>query len=1150
MNTLESSVTVNKRFSRSANVERDHGPRSIEGYLPTGRAVDVVTRLGRGLLDSAAGRAFSITGPHGGGKSSLGVFLDALLSPRQSAEHRVAMQLLVDVDTGSADSVLRGLAAVDPEGLGFVRAFVTADREPVAETIARALYVGAVREFGERQQFIPRSFAGRASGKAASPKEILEALRGLASKRPVVIVVDEFGKNLEAYAESGREGDPFLLQELAEACQGEGALPVAILTLQHLSFDEYVQEASVARRREWAKVQGRFQDIPYVETATQSRRLICSTLRVDDPGLIRAITSWVAKNSEDLAEAGLRDLVGEVAHSYPLHPTVLAVLPELCSRYGQNERTLFSFLAGSEPLAVPQFLQAETWSPRRALPFVGLDRVYDYFLDSAGTTVGASATASRWLEIEHRLRDTMGLSPEELKALKTIGVLNLVSSSGTLRASERLLIAALAPVMPKLSGIELRALLSQLEAKGLITYREFSDEYRIWQGSDYDLRSAVEVARHSLRDRTLASLLNEALDAEPVIAGRHSQERGILRTFERSFSDLDEQLNAPDDSSMWDGRLVFATRTDLGIQSKLPSRSRPVVIAIPTTLDSVLDRALDAVALQRALASAEGERADWVARRELIERLSVARQALLVEVGSAWSPLRVNWVLLNNLKDLDASGGLSAVLSRACDATFRDAPRLANEMLAKRELSSQGAKARRLLIEAMLEKPNEEAFGIDGYGPERAMYEAMFRATGIHQKVNDTWALSSPLDTKWIHVWDEIQRGLDAAVGQRLNLVELGNQLKRPPLGLKDGVIPVLLVAAILQREQEVALYEHGSMVLRLDDAVAERLAKNPGHFALKNMAVSSAPRKAVVQALARTLISTSTAHEPSFLQVARALFRELRSLPPYVQVTRRNLGPTTIEVRDAFRSAVEPDELFFRTLPRIFGLPEFDPTGPASVGRAEEFAGRMADAVLELRQAFPDLMVWIAHQLATATASPTRDAAELQERLAGQAVNLQDRIIDPRLRAFVGALSRSQLESSDWLSNVAMVTVEGHAPRTWTDDLCGRFSMQVTELGGSLRRTQALLYEQVASDRTGFESRRITVTRPNGIEEVDVLTLTEAERAVVDPAAQELVNRLSDAFGGSENVRRTLMAWLVLGEHSRQVASQETKSAVQGETA
>ena len=51
-----------------------------------------------------------------------------------------------------------------------------------------------------------------------------------------------------------------------------------------------------------------------------------------------------------------------------------------------------------------------------ALPSVRLDRVYDYFLESASTMVGASASASRWLEIEARIRDAQGFSEPELRA--------------------------------------------------------------------------------------------------------------------------------------------------------------------------------------------------------------------------------------------------------------------------------------------------------------------------------------------------------------------------------------------------------------------------------------------------------------------------------------------------------------------------------------------------------------------------------------------------------------------------------------------------------------------------------------------------------------------------------------------------------------
>ena len=119
----------------------------------------------------------------------------------------------------------------------------------------------------------------------------------------------------------------------------------------------------------------------------------------------------------------------------------IAVLPDLCARYGQNERTLFSFLAGSEPNAFPAYLKATPWAPSEPLPLIGLDLLYDYFLESSGNMIGVADNASRWMEIETRIRDTAGLTAVQLRTIKTIGVLNLVSGGGRIRASRAMSIS-------------------------------------------------------------------------------------------------------------------------------------------------------------------------------------------------------------------------------------------------------------------------------------------------------------------------------------------------------------------------------------------------------------------------------------------------------------------------------------------------------------------------------------------------------------------------------------------------------------------------------------------------------------------------------------------------------------------------------------
>lgn len=1130
---LSEQVRVKPRFARSANVERDLGAAAINGYLPTGRALDVVARVARGLLTSTAGRALAITGPHGSGKSSLAVFLHALFAFRDSDERRAAWEVLRAADPGVAAVLEQGLATVDPEGRGTVRAFAVAAHEPVTVTVARAVYAGAQRALGDRQTVVPAAFGQDETARHLTVREIRDVVAALCAVQPVVLLIDEFGKNLEAFASSGREGDPYLLQSLAEVAQGEDPLPLVIITMQHLAFEEHAQGASVAMRREWVKVQGRFQDVPYVEASRDTWRLIGAAVDTSPGPLAAAVSLWYENSRDVVAACGLRELWASAQRCYPLHPLAVAVLPELCSRYGQNERTLFSFMAGTEPLAVPAFLASAEWTDDEPVPFVGLDRVYDYFLDSASSTVSASATVSRWLEIETRIRDTVGLSAEQLRVLKSIGVLNLVSSGGILRASRRILeLATMHAVASSATIDDLDAVLEKLEAAGLITYRNFSDEYRVWQGSDFDIEGAISTARRACRDRSLADLLNEAAAPEPAVAGRHSQHTGVLRIFEQRFSELsDDDLTPPGANEQWDGRVLYATAATPPGPREWHGHDKPVVVVVPKSVDTVQDIATEAAALRTALSSAQGGNADWVARRELVERAADAEKSLRREVAATWSPAASTWYLQGRRDPLPARAGLSATLSEAADQKFSVTPRVANEMIARRELTSQGAKARRILLEAFIANPGQECFGIEGYGPERAIYEAVYRSTGLHQldKRSGSWVITRPKDKNWARAWSEIKECFDKAMDQRINLAEIGELLKRPPIGLKDGILPVLLVSALVAHSDEVALYEHGSLVLRLDDAVAERLARNPSHFTIKNNATATGARKLVVVAVAERLNLTSGTAQPTFLRIVRSLYRELQSLPRFTQQTCRYISTEAAAVLQAFKTAAEPDTLIFETLPILLGCPAFAANGSVTRKDADFFAAALADVLNQLRTAYRHLLDEVWEQVAEATAI-RGGQAEVAARLAAQAAALQDRVLEPRLKAFAGALARP-LDQDAWIENVAMVVADGRAPRTWTDEFAARFGLLIADLGGAFRRVQALLYDRLAVSDDAYRSRRLTLTRPDGFETSQVLVLSERDRAEVSKHLDPVLEQLAQVFGSHAAACQTLLAHLATEE-------------------
>ena len=86
---------------------------------------------------------------------------------------------------------------------------------------------------------------------------------------------------------------------------------------------------------------------------------------------------------------------------------------------------------------------------------------------------------------------------------------------------------------------------------------------------------------------------------------------------------------------------------------------------------------------------------------------------------------------------------------------------------------------------------------------------------------------------------------------------------------------------------------------------------------------------------------------------------------------------------------------------------------------------------------------------------------------------------------------------------------------------------MKIYEMGGALKRLQALLYDRLSKDETPFEAIRITLTHPDGSEEVDVVSITEQEKIQVSGVMNEVTEQLKSIFGSSSAGKSALLAWL-----------------------
>lgn len=361
-------VSIQGRFRRSINLARDfYGDHDLDGYIVTTKARELADRVGAALASPEAQRAWSVTGPYGGGKSAFALFLAHLLRGDDAALDRLAA-----ADPGLAERF------EEARGGAFCPVLVVGAREPIGPALLRGL-AGALDHFADRyerrrgrpsQEVLAvreslrtlakeaRDAAQDPSGTAAFPlfDRAAEAIHDVTSGG-LVVVVDELGKLLEHAALYPEEGDLFILQQLAERASrsdaGEDTPPLLLFTILHQAFERYAGRLNQAQREEWQKVQGRFADVGFVEPVSETLRLLAHAVQVDDPEHLPERAGALAEQAAALGAlpasvdpAWARE---QLRAALPLHPAVSLLVGSLFRRLAQNERSLFAFLASGEP---------------------------------------------------------------------------------------------------------------------------------------------------------------------------------------------------------------------------------------------------------------------------------------------------------------------------------------------------------------------------------------------------------------------------------------------------------------------------------------------------------------------------------------------------------------------------------------------------------------------------------------------------------------------------------------------------------------------------------------------------------------------------------------------------------------------------------
>ena len=766
----------------------------------------------------------------------------------------------------------------------------------------------------------------------------------------IYIVYDEFSKYLETSLDRATFEDTKLLQDLAEACnRSESTRQLHLLLVSHKSLANYIDSSLPKEKVDgWRGVSGRFREIEMVDDANQYYELISNAV-VKDNALWRGYLSanecsvdrTLSRIGQRYVGRGLFDeeIVDTVTHGcFPLHPLTTYLLSRMSEKVAQNERTLFTFICSNEEHALGGVLpDIES--------FVSPDCVYSYFEPLLRKEYYTSPLHKTY-ELARSSIQRVDEGSLECRIIKTIAAIDIVAQYDRVAPTRQTIIDLYSDC--GYDPLDINAALDKLIDIESIVYLKRSNAFlKLKETSGIHIESEITDRAERLRSTTsLTEILNKTMRGRALYPSRYNEERGIVRYFDCGFaskSSLSEwrpgdQILA---SATGDGEVVAicAESPDeldsLKAAAKSALSAKPMtVIVFPRKYSNIAEAAFRFEAARQLKDEADGDSI-------LVEEYEI----VLEDYAEIVDDFIAGYFQPELMRSLYFVGGvrknvvtrkrkLTEELSRLCDESYCDTPRITSEALNKNDLTGTAFSSRTKILKALCAKSLEPNLGFLGNGQETSMARSAFEKTGLISNIE-----SSPTEPgkSLVHGIDKVILTIRQFIenAQDVPFSSLYEKLMGPELriGLRRGPIPLYLAFVLRDYRNEVIVMHEGEE-RTINETLLDDISKQPHAYTLTRLNWS--PQMAVyLDELAELFgLNPDSVSRNDVADAIRLWFAELP------QVTRNSRYDHTISggntpiprTRSAFFNTIrridtESSTLLFEELPRVFGLKPGDPS-------------------------------------------------------------------------------------------------------------------------------------------------------------------------------------------------------------------------------
>lgn len=720
----------------------------------------------------------------------------------------------------------------------------------------------------------------------------------------IFIVFDEFGRFLQTVANSKIYETMQQIQDLAELVNRK--LNAFVMMITHTGLQQYANENTAFTKSELERVERRFYEHRLESDSSifyrAAHKLLKKTVKQQADFFLAEELERLRYSIlryelfSDMSTEEINGLILEGCH--PIHPLVIQILPSMSNLLGQNDRTLYLFL---NKFKVKDYLESGYYA----------DQLFDYFYPDESALLTLDSMKYYRLAINYKVSDIA------VRLVKLATVLNLMNNR--FKLTEDFIEFALG-----IDEATVESVIKELKAVKLLRFNPFVDAYELYEGAIVVFEELYKVVEGQvlLNDEKRIEGIQEIYGDKYHLPLGYNTIKSMTRYIKTEFVFAQQEMEL---TSAGDGTLLYILTRNTKEAKEMKKFAQKyegnnlLFGVVELKMQELIEDTNKYVLLKTMMKMPELLNVHENLEKEIMIRLDTVgfRIQKLLQPLKDFSSEVVSFYMNGEEVSLTSPVLFSEFMDRWMMERFPSTPEIRNENFNKHNAMKIQRKAAMDLLNQIMHPQFNGEFEITGNGPDYLIAATTFKNLKFNFKNLD---LQETPELQLLR--ERLVTHIEAA--DRNSIYSLFSVAKSEPFGIREPVVPLLVVALIRDKWHQMAFYSHDLSITQVTAEMLYEILEQEVQFYEYEIYQLSEEQQVLLQTINSQFFNDNNAIHPNAL--FKLMNQWLLRLPRFTQVTTKQRDQ--IQMFKQIVRASETDPLLASEKLLAMGLNEIDLAG------------------------------------------------------------------------------------------------------------------------------------------------------------------------------------------------------------------------------